>query len=160
MKPNFFNVPPCCNCPVMYHYVYVPVQLYCYLLSNPAACPRHQNNLSCHVPIVPKSRGSQRLYCILKVSKTKSNDIFGEKRKLKKGLTCSILESLSRKPCLFSKLVKMKLSVLTLPYHSSSSHFIHRPEQPFQNHTGCANSLLQDLIVCALSDSLSVFQGS
>ncbi len=43
---------------------YIPVQLNCYLLSNPAACPCHQNNLSCHVPIVPKSQGSQRLYLL------------------------------------------------------------------------------------------------
>ncbi len=68
----------------------------------------------------------------------------------------AILEKLSRKPCLFRKLVIMKVSVLTLPYHSSSSHFIQRPEQPFQNHIDCANSLVQVLIASALSDSMSV----
>ncbi len=42
----------------------IPVQLNCYLLSNPAACPCHQYNLSCHVPIVPKTWGWQRLYLL------------------------------------------------------------------------------------------------
>ncbi len=43
---------------------YIPVQLNSNLLSDPAACPCHQNNLSCHVTIVPKLLGSQRLYLL------------------------------------------------------------------------------------------------
>ncbi len=60
---NFFTVPLAVTAQLC-TIIYIPVQLNCYLLANAAACPCHQNHLSCHVPIVPKSRGSQRLYLL------------------------------------------------------------------------------------------------